>query len=63
MDRARDIALLQLAHTLRHRTCDLADGHATTDADVAAAIATALPGTAIELVPGITRMVRVARRT
>lgn len=63
MDRARDIALLQLAHTLRHRTYNVADGYATTDADVAAAIAIALPGTAIELVPGITRMVRAARPT
>jgi UDP-glucose 4-epimerase len=51
-DCARGIALIQTAHTLRHRTYNIAGGHATTNADVAAAIAAALPGTAIELVPG-----------
>jgi UDP-glucose 4-epimerase len=51
-DCAHGIALLQLAQTLRHRTYNVADGHATTNADVVAAIAAALPDTAIDVAFG-----------
>jgi UDP-glucose 4-epimerase len=51
-DCARGVALLQLARTLQRRTYNVADGRATTNGDVAAAIAAAVPGTAIALTPG-----------
>jgi UDP-glucose 4-epimerase len=51
-DCARGIALLQLAENLSHRIYNVADGRATKNRQVAAAIAAALPGTAIDLPPG-----------
>lgn len=50
-DTARAIALLQLAERLRHRTYNVASGHATTNAEVAAAIRRVVPDAQVEL-PG-----------
>jgi UDP-glucose 4-epimerase len=51
-DCARGIALLQLADTLHHRTYNVADGRATKNSDVAAAIKAVLPGASVDLLPG-----------
>ena len=50
-DTGRAIALLQLAGQLSHRTYNVASGHATSNAEVIAAIKTAVPGAQLEL-PG-----------
>jgi UDP-glucose 4-epimerase len=51
-DAARGIALLQLADRLNHRTYNVADGRATSNAEIVAAIRHALPGARIDLLPG-----------
>ena len=51
-DCARGIALLQLADTLHHRTYNVADGRATKNSEVAAAIKSVLPDAVVDLRPG-----------
>jgi UDP-glucose 4-epimerase len=51
-DCARGIALLQLAGPLSHRTYNVADGRATKNSEVAAAIRAVLPGALVDLPPG-----------
>ena len=50
-DTGRAIALLQLAEHLNHRTYNVATGHATTNAEVAAAIRRVVPDAQVDL-PG-----------
>ncbi len=50
-DTGRAIAVLQLAHHLSHRTYNVASGHATTNAEVAAAIRRAVPDAQVDLPP------------
>jgi UDP-glucose 4-epimerase len=50
-DTGRAIALLQLTDHLNHRTYNVASGHATTNAEVAAAIRQAVPDAQVDL-PG-----------
>lgn len=51
-DCARAIALLQVSDRLRHRTYNVAGGRATTNAEVAAAIAAVVPEARIDLAEG-----------
>jgi UDP-glucose 4-epimerase len=51
-DTGRAIALLQLADHLNHRTYNVASGHATTNAEVAAAIRHAVPDAQVDLPTG-----------
>ena len=51
-DTGRAIALLQLADHLNHRTYNVASGHATTNAEIAAAIKTAVPNAQVDLPTG-----------
>jgi UDP-glucose 4-epimerase len=51
-DTGRAIALLQLADRLNHRTYNVASGHATTSAEVIAAIKKVVPDARIELPTG-----------
>lgn len=51
-DTGRAIALLALADGLRHRTYNVASGHATTNAAVAAAIRSVVPDADVELPAG-----------
>lgn len=51
-DTGRAIALLQLAEHLHHRTYNVASGHATTNAEVAAAIRSAVPDAQVDLPAG-----------
>jgi UDP-glucose 4-epimerase len=51
-DTARAIALLQLADRLNHRTYNIASGHATTNAEIAAAIRQAVPDAQVDLPSG-----------
>lgn len=51
-DTGRAIALLQLAGQLSHRTYNVASGHATSNAEVIAAIKTAVPDAQLELPAG-----------
>jgi UDP-glucose 4-epimerase len=51
-DTGRAIALLQLADHLNHRTYNVASGHATTNAEVAAAIRQAVPDAQVDLPSG-----------
>ena len=51
-DTGRAIALLQLAEHLNHRTYNVASGHATTNAEVAAAIRQAVPDAQVDLPSG-----------
>jgi UDP-glucose 4-epimerase len=51
-DTGRAIALLQLADHLNHRTYNVASGHATTNAEVAAAIRQAVPDAEVDLPSG-----------
>jgi UDP-glucose 4-epimerase len=51
-DTGRAIALLQLADHLNHRTYNVASGHATTNAEVAAAIRKAVPEAQVDLPAG-----------
>ncbi|MGA9859002.1 MAG: NAD(P)-dependent oxidoreductase [Solirubrobacteraceae bacterium] len=51
-DTGRAIALLQLADRLNHRTYNVASGHATTNAEVAAAIRQAVPDAQVDLPSG-----------
>ena len=51
-DTGRAIALLQLADHLNHRTYNVASGHATTNAEVAAAIRHAVPDAEVDLPSG-----------
>ena len=51
-DTGRAIALLQLADHLNHRTYNVASGHATTNAEVAAAIRTVVPAAEVDLPAG-----------
>ncbi|MGB8875219.1 MAG: NAD(P)-dependent oxidoreductase, partial [Solirubrobacteraceae bacterium] len=51
-DTGRAIALLQLADHLNHRTYNVASGHATTNAEVAAAIRQAVPDAQVDLPTG-----------
>jgi UDP-glucose 4-epimerase len=51
-DTARAIAQLQLADHLNHRTYNVASGHATTNADVAAAIRQVVPDAQVDLPSG-----------
>lgn len=51
-DCARGIALLQLADQLSYRTYNVASGRVTTNAELAAAISNAVPGTTVELPAG-----------
>jgi UDP-glucose 4-epimerase len=51
-DCARAIALLQTADPLAHSTYNIGSGHATSNADVVAAIKHAVPGAELQLEPG-----------
>jgi UDP-glucose 4-epimerase len=51
-DTGRAIALLQLADHLNHRTYNVASGHATTNAEVAAAIRQLVPDAQVGLPSG-----------
>lgn len=51
-DTGRAIALLQLADQLNHRTYNVASGHATTNAEIAAAIRQAVPDAQVDLPSG-----------
>jgi UDP-glucose 4-epimerase len=51
-DTGRAIALLQLPEHLNHRTYNVASGHATTNAEVAAAIRQAVPDAQVDLPSG-----------
>ena len=51
-DTGRAIALLQTAETLNHRTYNVASGHATTNAEIAAAIRKVVPAADVELPTG-----------
>jgi UDP-glucose 4-epimerase len=51
-DTGRAIALLALAEHLNHRTYNVASGHATTNAEVAAAIRHAVPDAGVDLSSG-----------
>jgi UDP-glucose 4-epimerase len=51
-DTGRAIALLALAERLRHRTYNVASGHATTNAEVAAAIRATVPDAQVDLPTG-----------
>ena len=51
-DCARGIALLLLADRLNHRTYNVADGRATKNSEIVAAIKAVLPGAQIDLPPG-----------
>ena len=51
-DVARGIALLQVADHLNHRTYNVADGRATSNREIAAAIRNVLPGARVDLLPG-----------
>jgi UDP-glucose 4-epimerase len=51
-DTGRAIAMLQLADRLNHRTYNVASGHATTNAEVAAAIRHAVPDAQVDLPDG-----------
>jgi UDP-glucose 4-epimerase len=51
-DTGRAIALLQLADQLNHRTYNVASGHATTNAEVAAAIRQVVPDAQVDLPSG-----------
>jgi UDP-glucose 4-epimerase len=51
-DTGRAIALLQLADHLNHRTYNVASGHATTNAEVAAAIREVVPEAQVDLPTG-----------
>jgi UDP-glucose 4-epimerase len=51
-DTGRAIALLQLADRLNHRTYNVASGHATTNAEVGAAIRRAVPEAQVDLPSG-----------
>ena len=51
-DTGRAIALLQLADQLHHRTYNVASGHATTNAQIAAAIKTVVPDAQVDLPTG-----------
>jgi UDP-glucose 4-epimerase len=51
-DVAYGIALLQVAGHLNHRTCNVADGRATSNGEVVAAIRNVLPGARVDLLPG-----------
>jgi UDP-glucose 4-epimerase len=51
-DTGRAIALLQLAEHLNHRTYNVASGHATTNAEVAAAIRRVVPEAQVDLPNG-----------
>jgi UDP-glucose 4-epimerase len=51
-DTGRAIALLQLADHLNHRTYNVASGHATTNAEVAAAIRHVVPDAQVDLPSG-----------
>jgi len=51
-DTGRAIALLQLAEHLNHRTYNVASGHATTNAEIAAAIRHAVPDAQVDLPSG-----------
>jgi UDP-glucose 4-epimerase len=51
-DVARGIALLQIAEHLTHRTYNVAAGHATSNAEIVAAITNALPHARLDLLPG-----------
>jgi UDP-glucose 4-epimerase len=51
-DTGRAIALLQLADHLKHRTYNVASGHATTNAEVASAIRTVVPAAEVDLPAG-----------
>jgi UDP-glucose 4-epimerase len=51
-DTGRAIALLQLADHLSHRTYNVASGHATTNAEIAAAIRQAVPDAQVDLPSG-----------
>ena len=51
-DTGRAIALLQLADHLNHRTYNVASGHATTNAEIAAAIKTVVPDAQVDLPTG-----------
>jgi UDP-glucose 4-epimerase len=51
-DCARAIALLQTAPTLNHRTYNVGNGYATTNAEVGAAIRAVIPGARVDLPAG-----------
>jgi UDP-glucose 4-epimerase len=51
-DLARGLALLQVAARLNHRTYNVADGRATSNGEIVAAIGGVLPGARVELLPG-----------
>jgi UDP-glucose 4-epimerase len=51
-DTGRAIALLQLADRLNHRTYNVASGHATTNAEIAAAIRHVVPDAEVDLPSG-----------
>lgn len=51
-DVAYGIALLQVADHLNHRTYNVADGRATSNGELVAAIRNVLPGARVDLLPG-----------